>query len=405
MQSIAIFCDGTWNLTDRKETQTNVVQLAQAVKTTSADGIKQVPLYIRGVGTGRGSNVLSRVSDKWLGGMLGWGLESNIEDAYRQLIWLYEPGDEIYIFGFSRGAYTARSLAGLLSKAGILRRSEVDRVGEAMQLYRTRGAAGHPDVAAVQTKRAEFSPDVATSTTDFIKRDKDENPVELLEISYLGVFDTVGALGLPGFLGLISRLTNQKYSFHDTALSSSVKSAYHAVALDERRKTFPPSLWGNLDTLNAHAQREVAAYKQMWFAGDHGSIGGGGEVIGLSAYTHDWIARGAINQGLEMDEEMLESVVQRCRAADVVNNKRQGILSKIPFLSKDRGGPVLAQDVHESVFAKILLGARNDGGRYEPGSLSRVWAALPSLLPAQSAKAGSSSPVDDEDDETTPQPS
>lgn len=402
MKRIAIFCDGTWNLTDRKESQTNVVQLAQAVKTSSSDGVKQIPLYIRGVGTGRGSNALARTSDKWLGGALGWGLDGNIEDAYRQLIWLYEPGDEIYIFGFSRGAYTARSLAGLLRKAGILRRSEVDRVGEAMRLYRTRGREGHPDVETVRSKREELSPDVATSSMDLIKR---RDSVQLLEISYLGVFDTVGALGLPGFLGLVSRLTNQKYAFHDTALSSSVRAARHAVALDERRKTFPPSLWDNLTSLNARAQREVDAYKQMWFAGDHGSIGGGGLVLGLSAFTHDWIAGGAMEQGLEMDEDLLVRVLEKCRAADVVNNKKQGILAKLPFLSKDRDGPSEPEQVHESVLAKILLGARNDGGPYQPGSLARVWDRLPGLLPAQKPPAGSSPSVDDEDDEITPQPS
>ncbi|MEN8892975.1 DUF2235 domain-containing protein [Planktotalea arctica] len=405
MKRIAIFCDGTWNLSDRKESQTNVVQLAQAVKTTSSDGVKQVPLYIRGVGTGRGSNALARASDKWFGGILGWGLDDNIEDAYRQLIWLYEPGDEIYIFGFSRGAYTARSLAGLLRKAGILRRSEVDRVPEAMRLYRTRGKDGHPDVAAVQSKRAALSPDVATSTNEFIKRANSENPVKLLEISYLGVFDTVGALGLPGFLGMISRLTNQKYSFHDTALSSSVKAAYHAVALDERRKAFPPSLWENLDRLNALAQRQEPAYRQIWFAGDHGSIGGGGDVVGLSAFTHDWIAKGAIAQGLDMDEEMLQRRVQRCRVADVVNNKKQGILGKFAFLLKDREGPRFAAHVHESVLAKILLGARNDGGPYRPDSLAQVWNDLPGLLPPQGPGDGSPPPLDDEDDEITPQPS
>ncbi len=202
MKRIAIFCDGTWNLADLKDQQTNVVRLAQAVETTASDGVKQVPLYIRGVGTGSGSNWFARTSDKWFGGAFGWGLERNIETAYRQLIWLYEPGDEIYIFGFSRGAYTARSLAGLLRKAGILRRANVDRVGEAMHLYRTRGEEGRPDAEDVLKEREALSPDVATSMTEYIKRG--DNP-KLLEISFLGVWDTVGSLGLPGLFGFISK--------------------------------------------------------------------------------------------------------------------------------------------------------------------------------------------------------
>lgn len=403
MKRIAIFCDGTWNLTDRKDRQTNVVQLAQAVKTTASDGTAQIPLYIRGVGTGRGSNAFSRTTDKWLGGALGWGLERNIEDAYRQLIWLYEPGDEIYVFGFSRGAYTARSLVGLLRKSGILRRTEVDRVPEAMRLYRMRGAEGHPDRQGVQSKRAELSPDVATSMTDLMKREK---PTELLEVSFLGVWDTVGALGLPGFLGLISKVTNQKYAFHDTELSSSVKSAYHAVALDERRKTFPPSLWDNLGNLNARAQQQEAPYQQMWFAGDHGSVGGGGDVKGLSAFTHGWIASGAKRQGLDMDEDMLADVAALCRSADPVRNKKVGLLGKFEALLKDRLGPDRPEDVHESVVAKIRLGAANDGGPYKPASLNRVWDKLPGLLPDAAENAASpSSPDTDDEDAVTAQPS
>jgi len=380
MKRIAIFCDGTWNLTDRKDRQTNVVQLAQAVKTTAADGVKQVPLYIRGVGTGVGTTRLSRAKDKWLGGAIGLGIEQNIEDAYRQLIWLYEPGDEIFIFGFSRGAYTARSLAGLLRKSGILRRNEVDRVGEAMRLYRKRGSDGHPDSLNIQKQRAELSPDVATSSTDVMKRGKE---LTLLKISYLGVWDTVGALGLPGFLGFVAKRFNEKYAFHDTDLSSSVKAASHALALDERRKTFPASLWGNLDKLNALSQKDIPPYKQVWFAGDHGSIGGGGDVTGLSAFTFGWIAKGAMEQGLDLDPEALAQTAERCRAADPVNNKKLGALSKISALTKSREGPEKnrPEDVHESVIAKINLGGQNDEGPYKPKSLDRVWDDLPGLLP------------------------
>lgn len=378
VKRIAIFCDGTWNLADRKGEQTNVVQLAQAVEITASDGIKQVPLYIRGVGTGRGSNAFSRTTDKWLGGALGWGLERNIEEAYRRLIWLYEPGDEIFIFGFSRGAYTARSLAGLLRKAGILPRSDVDKVGEAMELYRKRGEENAPDEVVIQNQRAELSPDVATSKKDLAKRDK---PAKLLQISYLGIWDTVGALGLPGFLGLVAKLTNKKYAFHDLQLSSSVKSAYHAVALDERRKAYPPSLWDNLPKLNTLSPLGAAPYQQKWFAGDHGSIGGGGEIRGLSAYTFGWIAQGALNQGLELNAEYLADVHNLCDASARVNKKRLGLLSRIGFLNADRAGPKYVSDVHESVIDKIALGEGNSEGPYRPGSLAKVWDLLPGLLP------------------------
>ncbi|MEP5154804.1 DUF2235 domain-containing protein, partial [Planktotalea sp.] len=362
-----------------------------------------VPIYVRGVGTGRGSNAFARTTDKWLGGALGWGLERNIEEAYRRLIWLYEPGDEIFIFGFSRGAYTARSLAGLLRKSGILPRNDIDKVGEAMRLYRMRGDENAPDEGGIQAKRAELSPDVATSLSDLSKRSK---PTELLKISYLGIWDTVGAMGLPGFLGVVAKITNKKYAFHDMELSSSVRSAYHAVALDERRKAYPPSLWDNLPELNSRSQRDDEPYQQKWFAGDHGSIGGGGAVRGLSAHTFGWVAKGAQQQHLELNEKALEAVRALCQSADPVNKKKLGFTSKIGFLNADRDGPELAQDVHSSVIDKIRLGVRNAGGvAYRPGSLAKVWDNLPGLLPPKTGQVDASSPLDDEDDETTPQPS
>jgi uncharacterized protein (DUF2235 family) len=109
MKRIVVLCDGTWNSSD-SQTPTNVVRFGQAMQRCDELGVIQVPIYIQGVGTGEGPTKLSRKLDSALGGALGWGLMDNIEEAYRHLIFIYEPGDEIYILGFSRGAYTARSL-------------------------------------------------------------------------------------------------------------------------------------------------------------------------------------------------------------------------------------------------------------------------------------------------------
>ena len=125
-KNIAIFCDGTWNKSDAPA-PTNVVRLAQAVRNTQPKGQEraQVVIYVEGVGTGRGAGKLAKFMDRNLGGMFGWGLLENIKEAYRAIIFNYEPGDQIFLFGFSRGAYTARSLAGLIRKAGILPRDKV----------------------------------------------------------------------------------------------------------------------------------------------------------------------------------------------------------------------------------------------------------------------------------------
>ena len=166
MKRIAIFCDGTWNRHDAVY-PTNVVRLAQAVKLTAADGIKQQVFYVLGVGAGRGSNRFVRALDRVAGGAMGWGLIENIEDAYRALIFCYEPGDEIHIFGFSRGAYTARSLAGLLRSCGIPPRENVARIGEAVARYRSRKPDTHPDDPESFLFRSEFAPFTATSDADW----------------------------------------------------------------------------------------------------------------------------------------------------------------------------------------------------------------------------------------------
>ena len=111
----------------------------------------------------------------------------------------------------------------------------------------------------------------------------------MLRIGYLGIWDTVGALGVPGHLRL-APLLNRGLGFHDTALSPLVAAARHAVAIDERRRSFPPTLWDNLDALNAAAGAEV--YAQRWFPGDHGSVGGGGAVTALSDDALAWVAGG-----------------------------------------------------------------------------------------------------------------
>ncbi|MBV7378458.1 DUF2235 domain-containing protein [Maritimibacter dapengensis] len=327
MKRIAIFCDGTWNRHDAV-VPTHVVRLAQAVPSVGSDNVLQVPIYLPGVGIGQGVTRASRFTDRVFGGAFGWGLDDRIQEAYRHLIFLHDPGDEIYIFGFSRGAYTARSLAGLIRTMGIPPKDRTDLIPAAMELYRKRGDREarvegirtftddplenlppypHPDSAIMMHERAKLSPDTPTSGLELLWRERQgmaERP--RLRIAFLGVWDTVGALGLPGFLGWISRVTNHRYAFHDADLSSSVVAARHAVAIDERRRHFPPALWRNLDELNAKSGS--LAYLQQWFPGNHRILGGGGTVPELSAYPTEWIAAGASAQGLTFDPARLSAI-------------------------------------------------------------------------------------------------
>ncbi len=385
MKRIVICCDGTWNRSDAPQ-PTNVVQVAQAVAPFAKQGrktIAQMVIYLDGVGSGRGAGPISKFCDRQLGGIFGWGLLENIKDAYRTLIFNYEPGDEIYIFGFSRGAYTARSLAGLLRKSGLLPRHNVNRIDEAVDLYRRTGDLNHPDAAHIWQKRRDLSPDIATSPYDLAQRADDSH---LLRITYLGVWDTVGALGVPSVLSTIGfpvNFFNEKYNFHDTELSSSVASARHAVSIDENRATFPPALWHNLDDhddcfgLNSRfpaPRNRDALYQQLWFAGDHGSVGGGGDFHGLSNITREWVAQGAADQGLGFKTNFLGFNPDETDVCEPVINVHKVSCSKrlLRLVKRHRKQLKSPDHVAESVVLRLKL----QGKAYAPPTLDPLRDAL-----------------------------
>ena len=374
MKRIAIFCDGTWNRADRAF-QTNVVKLAQATRPRDAEGTVQATFYQQGVGTGRGSSALARWLDRVLGGALGWGLIENIEEIYRWLVFTYEPGDEIHIFGFSRGAYTARSLAGLLRSCGIPARDDVGRIPEALARYRSRERPTHPNSEASFAFRMSLCPGLTTSPEEAAWRAEHGHPEgRPLSISYLGVWDTVGALGVPPQFRLLAMLFNHRYQFHDAALSRSVAAARHAVAVDERRRSFTPTLWDNLDTLNGGAEGRDRRYLQEWFPGDHGSIGGGGDIVGLSNIALLWIAEGAVAANLAFDADRLEAFWRDTdMLAPLINQSAPpSLVTRLTRLwSRDRDGPEDVTDVSDA--------ARGRWGRdpeYRPPTLSQVAGAL-----------------------------
>ncbi len=386
MKRIAIFCDGTWNSLDA-EAATNVGRLAYMTTPRGTDGTAQKTFYLSGVGTGRGLSGVSRWVDRVAGGALGWGLDENILDAYRYLARAYVPGDELYVFGFSRGAYTARSLVGLIRSAGLAPPEHLDRLPEAMERYRRRDdPITKPSNEASYPWRAAFSPYVATSADELAWRrrhDKGSADAIQLRVAYVGIWDTVGALGVPGHW-TTAPLLNRRLQFHDTDLPSMVRSARHAVALDERRRTFVPTLWTNTDRLNREALglplsadlsgtcRETLLYRQEWYPGDHGGVGGG-ERAGLSAYARGWIAEGAEKAGLAFQPGALQAIRRE-------RNVMEPLVAQVPRLSAtallrasaaDRDGPDNPLDVAPAVFDRL----RADKG-YRPKSLARVWGAI-----------------------------
>lgn len=262
---LVLCCDGTWSTPDQAYA-TNVTKIALAVE-PEGDGVPQMVFYQRGVGTSLGERIR--------GGAFGWGLSWGVQDVYRFVVDNYEPGDELFLFGFSRGAYMARSTAGLIRNAGILRRENAARIGEAYDLYRDR-AFGPRDVESELFRRS------------FSHRD--------VPIRFIGVWDTVGALGIPLAGNPITDLLNKPWQFHDTRLSRSVQAAYQALAIDETRRPFAPTLWEQ----NPNPADQVL--EQVWFAGSHSDVGGGFADTGLSDIALGWMADRARSCGLVFTE-------------------------------------------------------------------------------------------------------
>lgn len=295
---IAVCMDGTWQRL-RSNTPTNIAKIARSIEHESADGAKQIVVYTAGVGA---ANDLSREAEGALaGGLFGKGLEEDILNTYIRICLNYQWGDQLYIFGYSRGAFSARSLAGLIRRCGIVRRRFVHRAPEAFDLYRLRRNRNdvlNPDDPIFQRFRAETN-----------KRPhemgKDDLPPPI-PIAYVGLFDTVGQRGLPSGLGFLTDLVNRRFEFHSLELGAFVQSARHAVAIDEHRFAFPPTLWTNIDELNApHAGEGVSPfdlpYQQRWFPGAHGDIGGGDAKARLADIPLAWVVEGAERQGLAFD--------------------------------------------------------------------------------------------------------
>jgi uncharacterized protein (DUF2235 family) len=284
---IVICSDGTWNSPDQKN-PTNVIKLARAVLPTSPDGTVQVVLYDQGVGTGK------RL-DRWLGGAFGQGLEKNVEDAYRFLMHNYDEGDEIFLFGFSRGAFTARSTVGMIRNCGLLYKTHADSFGTAYALYRERKPDSHPD-----GERAREFVDAYSRKVD---------------VKFIGVWDTVGALGIP--LRGLRYLTYRRHQFHDMKLSGTVKNAYHALAIDERRGAFKPSIWEGEAKPGQHVE-------QVWFSGVHSDIGGSYANKGLADLAFMWMKRKAEDCRLAFDEDYIGSTIHP-NGLGILHNSKNGI--------------------------------------------------------------------------------
>ncbi len=267
MSKRILFCaDGTWNHPkDPKSVNscdTNVFKMFTSLVTSS----DQLPFYDNGVGCG--GTLLQHL----LGGAFGAGLFQKIKDGYTYISHAYDAGDEIFLFGFSRGAYTARSLAGMIAVCGLPRnRFDAKFVDLAFDYYRN------------PAKRSALQGALDAYEMDNAK------------ITMLGVWDTVGSLGVPG--DLFAGFRAHDFGFLDLSLHEDVRAAYHALAIDERRCEFPPTLWTSLP-------KPGQILEQVWFPGVHCDVGGGYEESGLSDITLGWMMQKAKSHGAEFFPEV-----------------------------------------------------------------------------------------------------
>ena len=271
MKRLVVCCDGTWG-SPVNASVTNIEKIARAIRTDKpVDGVQQMVFYVGGVGS-RGY-----LADRVLGGAWGYGLTTNVVEGYRVIAMNYDPGDEIFVFGFSRGAYTARSVAGMIASVGLLRPDALlrDGLAKAEQAYRDYGPGGAQRRAAFKTASCY-----------------DSTPV-----TFLGVFDTVGALGVP--LPFMRRA-----KFHDVTLSASVRCARQALSIDDRRIKFEPSLW------EVPVDEPPGRVKQVWFPGSHSEVGGGTAHRGLSDVALRWMVGEAVAAGLGVDPARIEVQVE-----------------------------------------------------------------------------------------------
>ena len=359
MKRIAICCDGTWNSPDQNKDEkgvpspTNVVKVAQAIKMHGDDGKVQKIFYDAGVGAQ--GNFVKKAWE----GATGSGLTRNVKEAYIYLVNNYEPGDELFFFGFSRGAFTVRSLAGLIRNCGLLQKDAMHHVDRAIEIYKSREAIDAP------------------STNESILFRKTHAVEDITPIKFIGVWDTVGALGNPL---LLKGITTERHKFHDYELSSSIQHAFHALAIDEKRKHFMPALWHQQER-----NKGTQVLQQVWFAGVHTNVGGGYPDSKLSDITLKWMMEKADLCGLNFD-----GIAEPGEDAHLGKQEesREGMYKLLPPLhrpidavepvSHGQAIPFTAESLHDSVIKRHRDAADPE---YQPIRLLEYFERNPEMLP------------------------
>ena len=340
MKRIITCSDGTWNKIS-PDSNTNVVKMYNSIcqdgVDEKGDKVPQLKSYDEGVGTGY------TIKDRMLGGATGSGIDTNIKDMYGFIMLNYEPGDQIYLFGFSRGAYTARSIAGLIRNSGILKHEYIHLIDKAYDLYRDKNEYSSPDSDLMRSFRKAYSLE------------------EITPIYFIGVWDTVGSLGMP--LPWYNMVNTKKYKFHDVKLSSYVGHAYHALAIDEKRKLFAPTLWEKSSAVinNTNHKQKL---EQRWFAGVHSNVGGGYKDSALSNLALQWLFDRAEAAGLCFNELAVIKPTEFDKGR-ITNSYTPMYWFWLPKPRKPRIKETAGEDIDESVWDRF-----RKNPKYRPRGLS-----------------------------------
>jgi uncharacterized protein (DUF2235 family) len=360
-KNIVVCSDGTGN-SAIKGRGTNVFKLFESIDLNGhrfdPELTPQVAIYDDGVGTESFKPV------RMLGGAAGYGLSRNVRQLYKELCRIYDPGDRIFLFGFSRGAFTVRSLGGFILKCGILDVRKIAdsaaferRVREAYRVYR-RGYR----TALMQLFRGK--PDAKeTETFRRLHCHGDE------KIAFIGVWDTVDAVGMPFHLADVINAALYRFKFPDYRLSPRVERAYHALALDDERHSFHPLLWDQTEAAGPQSERDGQVIEQVWFSGAHSNIGGGYPKQGMSLVALDWMMHHAGHAALRLLPSDRTYYQEHANVDDKLYDPRSGL--GIFYRWKPRDVPALcrtngvAPKVHLSAVERIAHGTDD----YQPGNI------------------------------------
>jgi uncharacterized protein (DUF2235 family) len=270
---------------------------------------------------------LGSYHDKTQAGITGEGIQKNIQDGYRFIVQNYAPGDKIYLFGFSRGAYTVRAMCGLIYNCGILKREFANQIPRAWKMYRSDRKKNAPGGTEAIKLRGDHSHPKRT-------------------VHFVGVWDTVGALGIPlNFLGMFER----DDEFYDTRMGSNITHARHALALDEKREDFEPTIW---------QPRDEVDLKQVWFAGSHTDVGNSYKPDDKrnDSFASDiplaWLIREAKAAGLSVEAHLASRLPQDSLSRIHESHKKYYRLKREKLRDmtpKDKDKKIIPTFVHKSV--------------------------------------------------------